>query len=188
MQVAEDKGERGFDGWTAGAHVAFETHCFEHAPLSRQTGRRHPPQRASLCRCTCPAFVCEHWHRPREQRRTYSAATGGVVFAKLGGRFSKKAENASLASANRNRSANSRFSTFTASLSWPIEDCLMRRLHARSAPTGFAASFCAVAVAVAIRSLSGTTRVTRPSSAARRASNGSPSRTNSAALRWPVRA
>ena len=48
---------------------------------------------------------------------------------------------------------------------------------------GFAASFCAVAVAVVSRSASGTTRVTRPSSAARAAVKGSPSKYNSAARR-----
>src|SRR5262249_42108331 len=38
---------------------------------------------------------------------TYSAATGVVALAKFGGRFSRNAENASFASAERSRSKNS---------------------------------------------------------------------------------
>jgi hypothetical protein len=52
----------------------------------------------------------------------------------------------------------------------------------------FSASFCAVSIAVANKFGSGTTRVTSPSSAARAAVKGSPSRYNSAARRYPMRA
>src|SRR6516165_11637787 len=118
----------------------------------------------------------------------YLAATGVFVLLKFGGRFSRKAESASLASAEVTRTMNSSLSLFIACLSWPIEACLRSRLLASNAPLGFAASFCAVAVAVASRSALGTTRVTRPSSAARGAVKGSPSKYNSAARRWPTRA
>src|SRR5262249_8158197 len=105
--------------------------------------------------------------------RGYSAAAGVVVLAKFGGRFSRNAENASFASAERSRSKNSWGSIFNAaSLSWPIDACLRSRLLARNARVGFAASFCAVSVAVASRSRSATTRVTKPSSAARVAVKG----------------
>jgi len=58
--------------------------------------------------------------------------------------------------AERSRSKNNGGSIFrAASLSWPIEACLMSRLLARNAPLGFAASFCAVSAAVASRSRSG---------------------------------
>src|SRR3954468_9853147 len=187
-QVAEHEGDRGFDGSTAGPPAAFESHRFEHAPFGRQAGGRDPPQRAGLRRCSRSVFVCGHWPRTSlAPARTYSAATGVVVFVTLGGRFSRNADSASLASAERTRSLNAWFSMFTASLSWPIEACLMSRLHARNAPLGFAVSFCAIAVAVASRSRSGTTRVTRPSSAARVAVKGSPSKINSAARRCPTR-
>src|SRR5262245_2961293 len=118
----------------------------------------------------------------------YSAACGFGRLLKLGSRFSRNAVKASIASAECTRAVNSRPSDFAASLSWPIQACLISRLEAQSAPDGFAASFCAVAVAVASRSRSGTTRVTRPSSAARAAVKRSPSRNSSAARRCPTRA
>src|SRR5215472_6836686 len=118
----------------------------------------------------------------------YLAATGAFVLLKLGGRFSRKAESASLASAEVTRAMNSWLSLSIAALSRPIEGCLRSRLLATNAPLGFATSLCAVAVAVVSRSASGTTRVTRPSSAARVAVKGSPSKYNSAAWRWPTRA
>jgi hypothetical protein len=52
------------------------------------------------------------------------------LFVKLGGRFSRKAENTSLASAELTRSKNSWFSIFMAALTSPIEACLMSRLPA----------------------------------------------------------
>src|ERR1700722_5078639 len=95
---------------------------------------------------------------PSTFAKVYAAVAACVVLLKLGGRFSRNAENASLASADGTRSTYSWFSIFTASLSWSIELRLMSRLQARNAPLGFAASFCAVAVAVASRSRSGPTR------------------------------
>src|SRR3984957_12250447 len=84
---------------------------------------------------------------PSTFAKAYAAVAACVVLLKLGGRFSRNAENASLASAEGTRSTYSWFSIFTASLSCSIELRLMSRLQARNAPLGFAASFCAVAVA-----------------------------------------
>src|SRR4051812_23622600 len=86
----QQRGERGFDGSTAGPPAAFESDRFEHAPFGRQAGRRDPPQRAGLRRCSRSVFVRGHWPRTSlAPARTYSAATGVVVFVKLGGRFSR---------------------------------------------------------------------------------------------------
>src|SRR5262249_40584560 len=63
----------------------------------------------------------------------YLAATGALVLMKLGGRFSRKAESASLASAEVTRSMNSWLSLSIAALSWPIEGCLRSRLLANNA-------------------------------------------------------
>ena len=64
----------------------------------------------------------------------YSAAACVWLLVKLGGRFSRKADNASLASGPLTRFMNSWLSLSIAALSWPIEGCLRSRLLANNAP------------------------------------------------------
>src|SRR5262245_40479554 len=71
----------------------------------------------------------------------YSAAAYAGLFVKFGGRFSRKADSASLASAALTRAMNSWLSLLRASWSGSIEACLRSRLLASNAPPGFAASF-----------------------------------------------
>src|SRR5262249_34031206 len=49
------------DAATDDPQVAFESDRVERAPLGRQTGRRDPPQRARLRRCSRRVCVCGHW-------------------------------------------------------------------------------------------------------------------------------
>src|SRR6266851_4384898 len=113
--------------------------------------------------------------------RGHAVAEDLTVLAKSGLRFSMKAENASFASSERTCALNSSFSAFIADLSCSRNGCFMSLLLACSAAAGFAASFRAISVALARTSLSDTTWVTRPNSAARLASKGVPSKSSSAA-------
>src|ERR1700730_18443499 len=138
------------------------------------------------------SFLFTDWHRLLASRdhvgAAYAAADGGLVRLKTGGPFSRNAAIASLVSADRPRAANSLFSTSIACSICPRMDAFSSLLQACNAAAGFYASFWAVSVAVASSVASGTTRVTNPSSAARLASKGWPSRINSAARRYPMRA
>ena len=81
------------------------------------------------------------WRRVSE----LAARSFGCEMAlKFGLRFSRKALNASLASAERTRTENSSFSSFTACSSWSRVDDLISRLQARNAAGGFFAKSRAV--------------------------------------------
>src|SRR5882757_5985372 len=138
--------------------------------------RQHPVERrlaqASNQHAHIHRLICGH-----------AVAYDLTVFAKSGLRFSRKAENASFASSERTCTLNSSFSAFIAALICSRNGCFMSLLLACSAAAGFAANFRAVSVALARTSLSDTTSVTRPNSAARLASKGTPNKISSAARR-----
>src|SRR6202051_5311309 len=113
----------------------------------------------------------------------YAVAGDLVLLVKSGLRFSRKAVNASFASSERTCVLNSSFSAFIAALICSRNGCFISLLLALSSPAGFAANFPAVSVALARTSLSDKTWVTRPNSAARLASNGTPNKISSAARR-----
>src|SRR6266478_7904804 len=113
--------------------------------------------------------------------RPYAVAGDLILLVKSGLRFSKKAVSASFASSERTCALNSSFSAFIAALICSRNGCFMSLLLACSASAGFAANFPAVSVALARTSLSDMTWVTRPNSAARLASKGTPSKISSAA-------
>src|SRR5258705_5743476 len=113
--------------------------------------------------------------------RAYAVAGDLILLVKSGLRFSKKAVSASFASSERTCALNSSFSAFIAALICSRNGCLMSLLLACSAAAGFAANFRAVSVALTTKSLSDTTSVTRPNSAACLASKGAPNKISSAA-------
>jgi hypothetical protein len=169
------------DGWRGsrtrehcrGAHAAAVR------PLSPPAVRS-----AKLCQRHCGlGGLFNRSNRVSEESyvRPYAVAGDLMILVMSGLRFSKKAVNASFASSERTCALNSSFSAFIAALICSRNGCFMSLLLACSAAAGFDANFPAVSVALASASLSDTTWVTRPNSAARLASKGAPSKISSAA-------
>src|SRR3984893_7119588 len=144
--------------------------------------RQHPVERR------LPQSPNQHAHIHRPIHDHFTVAGDLMFLVKSGLRFSKKAVSASFASSERTCTLNSSFSAFIAALICSRNGCFMSLLLACSPAAGFAANFRAVSVAFASTSLSDTTWVTSPNSAARLASKGVPNKISSAARTLPIRA
>src|SRR6266851_9396924 len=94
-----------------------------------------PPFRRELCNLI---------RDPLEVQKQFNRRVHCGWYAGL--RFAKNALNASFASSDLTRSANTWFSNFTACSSWSRNAPFMSRLHACTALAGFSARVCTVSV------------------------------------------